>query len=175
MLRPQPAHAPLSQVPDTSDVVPGDILFYGGSSVADRLIQWATRSRVSHCAVALGRREQVEAVRRGVVRSPIRHAQVVAVARVGHALPARGRGLAWLAAQLGRPYSEMDIASDLLGMLARNRTPLLVRTSAYDCSELCTRCLLHAGYDGLPDALADYPSRVSPADLARALGLEVGR
>lgn len=164
----------LSTAPDASDLVPGDIAFYGGGDLPSRIVEWATHSRFSHCAVVIGhsqgRTQQVEAVRRGIVRSSIRDGQVLAVARVGHALPARARGLAWLAAQLGHPYSFWDIVSDGLGIVSDGRTPLLVAPSQYDCSSLATRFLLKAGY-ALPDALADYPDRCSPGDLAKALGV----
>jgi hypothetical protein len=83
--------------------------------------------------------------------------------------------LAWAGRQVGAPYGWLDIAADVLKALLPHalgsRTPFLVSPSALDCSELCARYLLVAGYEWLPDAVVAAPEQVSPNDLGRLLGV----
>lgn len=160
----------------------GDIVFVRPTidDWTGALIAEATRGPYSHVRVAISSREVIEALPTGIARSLVGdmdQPHVVDVATTGSHLQVdrRAHALAWLIRQKGDPYNWFAIGADTLGIILPqrlgSRTPFLVAPSRYDCSELAARFLTHAGYKWLPDAMADYPTRVSPNDLARALGV----
>jgi hypothetical protein len=45
----------------TSEILPGDILFVGGSGIIKSLIEWITHSKYYHCAICINDHEVIEA------------------------------------------------------------------------------------------------------------------
>lgn len=142
------------------------------------LVARATAGPYCHVQVRISQFEVVEALAQGVKRDTLAAEPDAAdVAHVGETLDADRliHAFSWLLAQVGRAYGWLDIAADALRALlpARlgSRTPFLVAPRRYDCSQLATLWLLLAGYEWLPDELAMDSARVSPNDLARALGV----
>lgn len=154
----------------------GDILLYSGhGALYERLIERATGGPYCHVEIDLGDGSSIGALSQGIVRRPL--PAPTAVAPVGTPLAQRdpqrfALAVAWLAGQVGRRYSWLDIAGDALKALLPARlgstTPFLVLPSAYDCSALAATFLVLAGEE-LPPALVTDLARVSPNDLARAL------
>jgi hypothetical protein len=189
--------------PPEPRIQPGDIILYPAqpSDWTDALIASATSNgNPDACYVHCGVVEQVEvspgdgalqittieALTRGVSRvtfplyADVTPERVPTFARIaGDMEPLRiAHGLAWLSRQVGARYGWADIAADALKALLPHtlgaRTPFLIAPSAFDCSDLCTRYLLTAGYEWLPDEAIAAPERQSPNDLARLLNVLKG-
>jgi len=160
------------------EIVAGDILFYFPHTWTGELVARATDGPFSHCGIAVAPHVSVEALGRGItaVSNPVPDQ----VASVGLTLAADRHRYArkFLFGMVGKPYGVLDIAADVLKAVLPqslgSRTPFLVSPSALDCSDLATRFLLLAGYRWLPVEMAMDTTRVSPNDLARALGLIKG-
>lgn len=165
--------------------LPGDLALYrSDGSLIDRLVDRASGGLgFVHVEVIVqgqapdGNPMSVGALGGGVTRHPLPITDTLAVVPVSTRLGEHGRFVAldWLAAQLGAPYSFLDIAADALGFVLPkalgSRTPFLVAPRSYDCSELAVRFLQHALVPWLPDAMIDDPARVSPNDLAHLFAL----
>lgn len=177
----------MSGVPDdgaSATLRPGDLIFcraLKGDWIGG-LVARLTHGPYCHVRVVTasgpGGVRVIEALPIGIVRTPLYLLPDPAdVAPTGAHMATIGlaAGQRWLALQVGRGYGFADILDDIWqAILPRwlgSRTPFLVAPHTFDCSDLATRFLLHAGYYALPDAMVDDPTRVSPNDLARALGL----
>lgn len=162
-------------------VGPGDVIFVPPTTgdEAGQLVALKTHGPFCHVQIAYTQNFVLEALTHSGVtlnaRVPLPSERVAAVgatldtARLTHALR-------WGYGLVGHTgYSWYDIAVDILNIaLPRgvgSRTPFLIAPSQYDCSDFVTRMLALAGYMWLPDELFMNPSRVSPNDLARALGV----
>ena len=79
--------------------------------------------------------------------------------------------LAWAQAEVARrlSYGWADVADAALALVDPG-APFVAQAGAYDCSDFCTRYLLHAGVP-LPAGLAAEPHTVTPSALAAALGV----
>ena len=80
--------------------------------------------------------------------------------------------LAWAQAEAAQHlgYGWADVADAALAFLDPG-APFVAQARAYDCSDFCTRFLLHAGVP-LPAAIASEPHTVTPSALAAALGVK---
>jgi hypothetical protein len=168
---------------NTRPLLPGDLIFFSCHGpllrqLPEHLVCWATHGPYPHVGIVRSPTESIEALAyAGVVRHPL-PSGYAAVAYTSQRLSEKGLGigLAWLDRKVAArsPYSPLDLVMDgVRAFLPRawSGTPFLVAPGRFDCSELATRFLLIAGFDGLPDALLEEPSLASPNDLARALGL----
>jgi hypothetical protein len=164
----------------TSTSPAGDIVFVRPDprDWAGAVVARLTGGPYAHVQIRLNHYEVVEALSRGVVRDALAAEPDAAdVAAVGGGLESArlAHALTWLLAQVGAEYSGWDIAADALkALLPRTlgaRTPFLVAPRTFDCSQLAAEFLMQAGYEWLPDAITLDPARVSPNDLARALGV----
>jgi len=193
-----PLTAPPADATDAPEprVQPGDIILYPAQpgDFFDTLIVTVTNGPYSHCGV-VERVEvspgdgalqitTIEALSRGVQRvtfpfypDTAASSRIPTYARIAQEMePLRiAHGLAWLSRMVGDAYGWLDIAADVLAALLPrrlgSRTPFLVAPSAFDCSDLVTRFLLVAGYEWLPDETIAAPSRMSPNDIARIVGV----
>lgn len=198
--QPQPHRQPQRQPPATlfadpppphgtvavSQALPGDLAFYrSDGSVIDRLVDHCSGGGgVVHVEIitvgsdaASGLPLSIGALAGGMTRHALSVSPHLVLVPSSATLSDTGRvrGLDWLEAQVGRPYSYWNILADFVGfVLPRalgSRTPFLVSPASYDCSSLATLFLIHALATWLPDALVDDPARVSPNQLAAVCGL----
>lgn len=158
----------------------GDVLLFRTSGRwYERLICRATDGDVVHAELVVDPEHSVGALITGVELHAIPQGRDVVLVPTGARLRAANaprllRALLWLEKRTGCRYGWLSIVADgfkaVLPRWLGSRTPFLVSPRAYDCSQLATDFLIHAGAE-LPDELMDCPSRVSPNDLARAFGV----
>lgn len=150
----------------------GDILFYSGSSMEDKLIQMWTHSPINHVAIDLGDNTKVEALNNGIAHTPYYtpfHTWSYEN-NVKDKDPAdMQKAIDWLKSMVGKPYGWSDIASaaDLL-----NKTIYSVKPGFYDCSALACQFLIMAGGVDLGPLGLD-PHLATPASLAQQLGVKI--
>lgn len=144
----------------------GDLLFYHDTDLVSRIIAWATHGPYSHCAVDLGDGTKIEALTRGVVRTPADVPPPTAVCSIhSDHLDA---AVAWLQQQVGEQYGWEDIVNQVLKFF---HIPLyLGERRHYDCSDLAARFVRIAGAFDLGSFREDL-HLITPNDLARCAGL----
>jgi cell wall-associated NlpC family hydrolase len=144
----------------------GDILFYRPTDLISRVIARATHGPYAHCAVDLGDGTKIEALTRGVARTPGTAADAVFSL---HTDPDRlERAVTWLEQQVGNRYGWEDIANQVLRAF---RFPFYFgQRRHYDCSDLCARFARMAGGIDLGPFREDL-HLITPNDLARCAGL----
>lgn len=154
-------------MPDASAPAPYlTLLWYGGSGLIDRAIQWFTHSRYSHSAVMV----------RGILyeeQAPglIMHAGGAATQRAAQAIaykvvplsPVQESAIVGFLSVLITQHAHYNYA-ELLGQALHDRVgiPIVIaNNNDYVCSAVCAQCLIYA--DQIPPMDARL---ISPAQLA---------
>lgn len=163
----------------------GDLIFVRPATDdrVGQLVARATNGVYSHVRIRISADEVVEALPSGIVRRflqpPLPDATDCAPTGAGLDAARVGTMLVWLVQQVAGDdgYSWWDIAADALKALLPpalgSRTPFLIQPSRFDCSALAAVAIVAAGYPLAPALIADI-ARISPNDLARALGVLKG-
>jgi uncharacterized protein YycO len=149
-----------------------DLCFYSANDTFGKLVQWRTRGKFTHVCTEIGEGMIIEAA---WPRIRLTDDFGAPAAIYTPALPDSAKvakALDWLYAQVGNPYSLLDIAANAVTFVLPN-APFLYTSILMDCSALTATFLLKAGYAFPADFKTDDRSLalVSPNDLGRCLGL----
>lgn len=131
----QPGEAPVA----------GDIAFYQShGSFIDNLIVARTGSQIVHVAIFEDEHNTIAATSNGITRQPAGGEYAVWKYAIRPFLPVSryDDAIAWLRAQVGKPYGYADIVNQVL--LLTGKDPVLLDKSE-DCSDLATKFLWIAG------------------------------
>lgn len=145
------------------------LLFYGGSSLLDRLIFWFTRPPYSHVAIAIDGQVVFEELGHGLVRHTGDDARaVIAAAAASKEIPVSDAGKAAVLAFARKLLAEHGgYAYDQLILDACQRAGLTVSNDGdgdrFVCSGFAGTCLALAGWRFNKD-----PRALTPRDLATA-------
>lgn len=150
----------------------GDLLLYTSSGKwYERLIAYATHGPYVHVAIVVDNTKIVAARTQGIAFEvlPQDTSKLTVIPMSSRATEIGiNVGLSWACKQVGKAYGWSDIVYQVVKFLNPNNPFRFGEYNHWDCSDLATRYLLHAGVE-LPD---DYdPYTVTPNDLARWAGL----
>lgn len=159
----------------TTSVLPaaGDLLLYRSSgSLSGRIIAWRSGSPTAyvHCDIALGDGTSIEALSTGVARVPGHNLTLRDVYPTGAHCTRLADGVDWLKSQVGRHYGWCDIVNAAISLVLPNG-PFLMQPNTFDCSDLCVRFLIAAGYP-VAESLAAVPAAIKPNDLPAIIALK---
>ncbi len=155
---------------------PGDILFIKTNHFVSRLIRFGQRdygpkaSQYNHCAVYIGNAEMVEALTKGVVRSPISKYPASDV-RIMSSLKSslrptvcddllRANASSFARSCVGESYGFLTIAAIAVKVLTKGEIDFGIQGTSI-CSGLCARSLERLGYNFSPYD----PAELTPAYL----------
>lgn len=151
----------------------GDLVLYRSSGRwYERLITLATKGPWVHVGIVVDPLTVIAARTQGISyeQMPPDDAMHATVSLTGRATPEGiEQGLAWATAQRGREYGWLDIVYQAVKFLWPHNPFRFGIEGHYDCSDFCTRYLIHAQVP-LPDAMLDTYT-ISPCDIARWAGL----
>lgn len=150
----------------------GNILFYAyHGGMFEWFITEATQSRFVHVEVALDDQWAIGALGSGVSKHPL----VATPYQWSFAEHMKDQSLLanaeeWLVKQVGKQYGIDDIITAGLQSVMHGLV-YLGQQDHYDCSDLATRFLIEAGAVEFLGDLAQEPHTVTPAMLAKQLGI----
>ena len=154
----------------------GDILlFYGKSTLWDRLICFATQGSFSHCEIAIDEQRMIGATLSGVDIHGIPEAAAYAKITVSaYTTPQKiTEALLWALQQRSDAYGWSDILFQVIKFLFPPNPFRWGIVNHFDCSDYACRYLIHAGVD-LPDQFLDSYT-IAPNDLARWAGIPTSK
>lgn len=152
---------------DTTVIVPGSILLFYHPRGMALFISLLTRSPFYHVAIGVNQKELIEAVPRGVVKTPLaakrnNHFLVIAPASkdVAHA------ALVWAKSKIGDGYDPADLVSIAFDRIFAHLHVYLARKGRFTCGEFVATAYKEAGSNLIPHAKLE---EVVPADFAHLL------